>query len=63
MLRTRITKAAAVASLVVAASVAAPAVVFLSEADTSSSVVADAGWQVAPADAGWQAVPADAGWQ
>ncbi|MFJ4691549.1 hypothetical protein [Streptomyces sp. NPDC088766] len=54
MLRTRIAKAAAVASLVIAASVAAPAVASLSEADTSFSVVADAGWQVAPADAGWQ---------
>jgi len=64
MLRTHIAKAAAVASLVIAASLAAPAVAFqpeavseaVSEFDTpaASSVLADAGWQAAPADAGWQ---------
>jgi hypothetical protein len=56
MLRTRIAEAAAVASLVIVASLAAPAVAFRSEAAVapSSSVLADAGWQVTPADAGWQ---------
>ncbi|WP_371667419.1 hypothetical protein OG985_07260 [Streptomyces sp. NBC_00289] len=65
MLRTRLAKAAAVASLLVT-SLAAPALVSPSETDgpaVSSSVLADAGWQVAPADAGWQVAPADAGWQ
>ncbi|MFG2354905.1 hypothetical protein [Streptomyces sp. NPDC048521] len=62
MLRTRIAEAAAVASLVIVASLAAPAVAFRSEADAapSSSVLADAGWQVTPADAGRQVTPADA---
>ncbi|MET7848014.1 hypothetical protein ABZT48_07155 [Streptomyces avermitilis] len=65
MPRTRIAQAAAVASLVVVASLAAPAVAFPSETDTvpAFSVLADAGWQAAPADAGRQAAPADAGWQ
>lgn len=56
MLRTRIAKAAAVATLVIVASVAAPAVALRSGADAAvaSPVLADAGWQVAPADAGWQ---------
>ncbi|MFJ1967520.1 hypothetical protein ACIO93_02505 [Streptomyces sp. NPDC087903] len=57
MLRTRLAKAAAVASLLVVTSLAAPALVSPSETDgpaVSASVLADAGWQVAPADAGWQ---------
>ncbi|MFF7948865.1 hypothetical protein [Streptomyces griseorubiginosus] len=65
MLRTRIAKAAAVASFVIVTALTGPAVAFPSEADAAatSSVLADAGWQLAPADAGWQATPADAGWQ
>ncbi|MFD8740772.1 hypothetical protein ACFV06_38470 [Streptomyces sp. NPDC059618] len=57
MLRTRIAKAAAVTSLVIAAALAAPVALPRSTSDAvpSSSVLAsDAGWQVAPADAGWQ---------
>ncbi|MFF7530468.1 hypothetical protein ACFZB2_15400 [Streptomyces bobili] len=54
MLRTRIAQAAAIAFLVAVASLAAPAIASLSEADPFPVVVADAGWQIAPADAGWQ---------
>lgn len=57
MLRSRIAQAAAVASVVIAASLTAPAVAFMSEADaaaTSSVLAGDAGWQVAPTDAGRQ---------
>ncbi|MFE9995938.1 hypothetical protein [Streptomyces avermitilis] len=65
MPRTRIAQAAAVASLVVVASLAAPALAFPSEAAAvpASSVLADAGWQIAPADAGRQVAPAEAGRQ
>ncbi|WP_406835672.1 hypothetical protein ACICHK_03835 [Streptomyces sp. AHU1] len=57
MLRSRIAQAAAVASVVIAASLTTPAVAFMSEADaaaTSSVLASDAGWQVAPTDAGRQ---------
>ncbi|CAM5275651.1 MULTISPECIES: hypothetical protein [Streptomyces] len=65
MPRTRIARAAAVASLVFAAALAAPAVTSAHGTDAESSTVlaGDAGWQVTPVDTGRQAAAADAGWQ
>lgn len=65
MPRTRIAKAAAVVSLVVAAALATPAVTSAhgTDAAESSAVAGDAGWQVTPVDTTRQAIPADAGWQ